>query len=116
VPRTTSVRIVLPAGRAPQICPTIVACISIAMIDRWFTPPAGHVEPRQLMCGVEALINGDKAATLLGGGMTGRKVTADTSATALAPAKFSGLLVVIQQLAQARARQARTFFHGRSRK
>src|SRR5262249_18295526 len=57
VPRTTPVRVVLPASRSPQIVPAVVAAITVAMVNLRFAPPAGYVEPRQLMCGVQALVN-----------------------------------------------------------
>ena len=71
VPRTTSVGVVLRRGRPPQIVPAVVGDISIAVIDRWFAPPAGHVEPRQFMFAVYAPIDLEVPTILLSGDMTG---------------------------------------------
>jgi hypothetical protein len=110
VARTASVRIILRRGRPAQIVPAVVGNIPIAMIDRWSPPPAGHVEPRQLMFGISATIDPDVSSILVSGsrGPWG----AGAGARTLAPAKFSSLRVVAQQLAQARAGQSRTSFHG----
>src|ERR1051325_5327577 len=110
VARTASVRIILRHGRPAQIVPAVVGNIAIAMIDRWSPPPAGHVEPRQLMFGISATIDPDVSSILVSGsrGPWGAVAGART----LAPAKFASLRVVAQQLAQARAGQTRTSFHG----
>src|SRR5580704_12456877 len=65
VPRTTPVRVVLRRGRPPQVAPPVVGGISIAVIDPWPAPPAGHVEPRQLMFAVHAPIDLDVPITSL---------------------------------------------------
>src|ERR1043166_6528315 len=65
VARTASVRIVLRRGRPAQIVPAVVINIPIAVIDRRSPPPAGHVEPRQLMFDIGAPIDPDVSGILV---------------------------------------------------
>src|SRR5207253_7502017 len=51
---TASVRVVLRQGRAPQVVPTVVGDIPVAVVDRRPPPPAGHVKTRQLVRPVRA--------------------------------------------------------------
>jgi|GEM_PF-3213174 len=112
VPGTTRVRVVLRPGRPAQIVPAVVAGISVAVIDHRPAPSAGHVEPRQLRCGIEAIIEADKETPLPRRVTTRWRAAEDAFGSSLAPAKLSGFRIVMQQLAQARAGQSRTSFHG----
>src|SRR5262249_4614318 len=71
VPRTTPVGVVLRTCRQPQIVPPVVGGISVAVVDRWFAPPSGHVEPRQLIFVVPAAIDLDVPTILLPRHMSG---------------------------------------------
>jgi hypothetical protein len=105
-PRTPPVRAVLCRCRTTEIAPTVVRGIAIAVINHRAAPSAGHVEPRQLMCLVRMVVD---VYLHVSRHITGAQLVAET----LQPAKFAGLFVVVQQLAQPRARQSRTVFHGR---
>src|SRR5262249_25724957 len=70
-------------------------------------PATGHVEPRQLVCAIITSVHAHLHTTRH---LTRAELVADT----LQPAKFAGIFVVMQQLAQPRARKSRMVFHGRS--
>jgi hypothetical protein len=109
---TASVRVVLRQSRAPQVVPTIVGDIPVAVVDRRPPPPAGHVEPRQLVLAVRASRDPDEPSTMLPIYRSGQMADADSIVVAPAPTKFAGFGMVMQQRAQPRARQTRTFSHG----
>jgi hypothetical protein len=71
VSRATPVRVIL-RGRCPaEIVPSVVRGISIAVIDRRPTPPAGHVQPRKLVGRVIPSMDADAPITVKCVGATG---------------------------------------------
>lgn len=102
---------VLRRSCAAQIFPAIVRGISVTVVDQRRTPPAGHVQPSKVVRSVVPALDPDPA-TAVGVQRSGNVAGLSRSAHSLAPAKFSGLVIVIQQLAQTRGGDSRTSSHG----
>jgi len=96
VPRTAAVRGVLRRRCPPQVGPTVICRIAVAVVDHRTAPPAGHIPPRQLVGLVRTII---EAYFQIPCPLTESDVVADT----LPPAELAGVAVVVQQLAQPRA-------------
>jgi hypothetical protein len=110
VARAAPVGVVLRVRREAKIVPAIVEGIAVAVIDGRAAPGAHHVEPCELMGAVMTPSDPDHPIPLAIDA-TGELPLVDVGRL-FAPAKFSGSLIVAQQLAQARAGQSRTSFHG----
>src|SRR5262249_28751676 len=86
--------------------------IPVAMVDRRTAPPAGHIEPRQLVLGKRPSADAEHAIAVLSVDITGQSADTRLVAESLSPTKFPGFVIIVQQLAETRAGQSRTWFHG----
>jgi hypothetical protein len=106
-----SVCTVLRPSCSAEIAPTIVRWIPVVVVDHLRAPFAGPIEPSEPMCSVLPTVDGDLPVTV-DWHRTGNIAGSHLSAPSLAPAKFAGLAIVIQQFAQPRAGHSRTSSHG----
>ena len=81
------------------------------MVDHPLAPFAFHVQPGEMVCQVWLALDGDPAVALVIY-CAGNLADMNRSSQTLEPAKFSGLAIVTQQLAQLRAGYPPTFSHG----
>jgi hypothetical protein len=107
VTRAALVGIVLRCSRSAQIAPAIVFGIAVAVIDHWPGPPAFNVEPCEVVGPIAASVDRNEATTRV----FPPSDIAFTHAVGqtLAPPKFTGVLIIVQHLAQARALLAGVF-------
>jgi hypothetical protein len=99
--------------RAAQVVPAVVRAVEVAVVNHRVAPCAGHVQPCELMGHVTASADTDLPISGRLVQTPGNAAHLNRVAYALPPAKFPGIRIVVQNLAQPRLGQALAACHWR---